>query len=106
MDLAPHGLDLADYLLGEDLTSLAAVTRRRVQPYTDPAADDGAALVGATASGTVVTAHVSYCLPEALPRRRLEIVGTPGQLVAEHTLGQVAGGSLTVVDASTAPPRP
>jgi predicted dehydrogenase len=58
-------------------------------------------LAGATDSGTVVSAHVSFCVPDALPRRRLELVGTRGQLVAENTLGQTAGGSLTFVDAAT-----
>ena len=101
IDLAPHGIDLAGTLLGEDLTTLTALTRRRVHAYADPAADDSAVLVGATASGTVVTAHVSFCLPDALPRRRLELVGTRGQLVAEDTLGQVAGGTLTFLDAAT-----
>lgn len=101
IDLAPHGLDLAGTLLGEDVVTLTAVTRRRVHPYADPAADDGAVLVGATATGTLFDAHVSFALPDALPRRRLEVVGTRGQLVAENTLGQVAGGSLTVLDAAT-----
>ncbi|MCD2189676.1 Gfo/Idh/MocA family protein [Actinomycetospora soli] len=101
IDLAPHGLDLAGTLLGEDVTSLTAVTRRRVHPYADPAADDGAVLVGATATGTLFSAHVSFALPDALPRRRLEVVGTRGQLVAEDTLGQVAGGALTFLDAAT-----
>ncbi|NYD36396.1 Gfo/Idh/MocA family oxidoreductase [Actinomycetospora corticicola] len=101
IDLAPHGLDLAGTLLGEDVVTLTAVTRRRVHPYADPAADDGAVLVGATASGTLFDAHVSFALPDALPRRRLELVGTRGQLVAENTLGQVAGGTLTFLDATT-----
>ncbi|WP_433799217.1 Gfo/Idh/MocA family protein [Actinomycetospora sp. CA-084318] len=101
IDLAPHGLDLAGTLLGEDVTSLTAVTRRRVHPYADPAADDGAVLVGATDTGTLFSAHVSFALPDTLPRRRLEVVGTRGQLVAEDTLGQVAGGSLTFLDATT-----
>ena len=101
IDLAPHGIDLVGTLLGEDLTSLTAVTRRRVHPYADPVADDGAVLVGATDSGTLVSAHVSFALPDALPRRRLEVVGTEGQFVATDTLGQVAGGTLTFVDAGT-----
>jgi 1,5-anhydro-D-fructose reductase (1,5-anhydro-D-mannitol-forming) len=106
IDLAPHGIDLVGALLGEDLTALTAVTRRRVHPYRDPAADDTAVLAGATDSGTVVSAHVSFCVPDALPRRRLELVGTRGQLVAENTLGQTAGGSLTVVDAATGAAEP
>ncbi|MDL5156313.1 Gfo/Idh/MocA family protein [Actinomycetospora termitidis] len=101
IDLAPHGIDLVGTLLGEDLATLQALTRRRVHDYVDPAADDGAVLVGATRSGTLVDAHVSFCLPDALPRRRLELVGTRGQLVAENTLGQVAGGTLTFLDAAT-----
>jgi 1,5-anhydro-D-fructose reductase (1,5-anhydro-D-mannitol-forming) len=101
IDLAPHGIDLVGALLGEDVTTLTAITRRRVHPYRDPAADDSAVLAGATDSGTVVSAHVSFCVPDALPRRRLELVGTLGQLVAENTLGQTAGGSLTFVDAAT-----
>ena len=48
MDLAPHGLDLADYLLGEPVEEIAALTQRRVQRY---AVDDGAVLIGRTASG-------------------------------------------------------
>jgi predicted dehydrogenase len=106
IDLAPHGIDLVGTLLGEDLTTLTAVTRRRIHPYADPAADDTAVLAGATDSGTVVTAHVSFAVPDALPRRRLELVGTRAQLVAENTLGQTAGGSLTLVDAVTGVAEP
>jgi 1,5-anhydro-D-fructose reductase (1,5-anhydro-D-mannitol-forming) len=106
IDLAPHGIDLVGALLGEDLTTLTAVTRRRVHPYRDPEADDSAVLAGATASGAVVAAHVSFALPDALPRRRLEIVGTRAQLVAENTLGQTAGGTLTLIDAATGAAEP
>src|SRR3712207_9070491 len=34
--------------------------------------------------------------PDALPRRRLEVVGTRGMAVAVDTMGQTAGGSLTL----------
>ena len=98
MDLAPHGLDLAGFLLDEPLTAVAAMTQARVQDY---AVDDGALVVGATASGALVQLHVAYNCPETLPRRRLEVVGTAGQIVAEDTMGQDPGGSLTFTDAAT-----
>lgn len=96
MDLAPHGLDLVDHLLGEPLVAVSAMVQRRVQDY---AVDDGALLIGRTASGVLAQLHVAYNCPEALPRRRLEVVGTRGQLVAERTMGQAPGGALWFTDA-------
>ncbi|MCW8085697.1 Gfo/Idh/MocA family protein [Sabulicella glaciei] len=96
MDLAPHGLDLVDHLLGEPLLTVAAMVQSRVQDY---AVDDGALLIGRTASGVLAQLHVAYNCPEALPRRRLEILGTKGQLTAERTMGQAPGGALWFTDA-------
>ena len=103
MDLAPHGLDLAGFLLGEPLAAVAAMTQSRVQDY---AVDDGAVLMGATASGALAQLHVAYNHPETLPRRRLEVVGTGGLMAAENTMGQDAGGSLTFTDAATGRTEP
>jgi predicted dehydrogenase len=96
MDLAPHGLDLVEYLLGEPVREIAALTQRRVQSY---AVDDGALLIGRTAGGVLVQMHVAYNCPDALPRRRLEVLGSTGQIVAENTMGQDAGGRVTHTDA-------
>jgi predicted dehydrogenase len=93
IDLAPHGLDLAGVLLGDDVVELAAVLQTRVQDYP---VDDGALLAGRTAGGALVDLHVSYNCPDALPRRRLEVVGTRGMAVAVDTMGQTAGGTLTL----------
>jgi predicted dehydrogenase len=93
IDLAPHGLDLAGVLLGDDVVELTAVLQTRVQDYL---VDDGALLTGRTAGGTLVDLHVSYNCPDALPRRRLEVIGTRGMAVAVDTMGQTAGGSLTL----------
>lgn len=98
MDLAPHGLDLAQFLLDDRLVDIAALTQQRVQPY---AVDDGAMLVARTGAGVLVSLHVAYNCPETLPRRRLEVLGTNGQAVAENTMGQDPGGSLVVTDATT-----
>jgi 1,5-anhydro-D-fructose reductase (1,5-anhydro-D-mannitol-forming) len=93
IDLAPHGLDLTGTLLGEDVTSLSALLQTRVHDY---GVDDGALLTGATDGGVLVSLHVAFNTPDALPRRRLEVVGTRGMAVAVDTMGQTAGGSLTL----------
>jgi predicted dehydrogenase len=103
MDLAPHGLDLIHFLVGEPLADVAALTQARVQDYS---VDDGAVLIGRTAGGVLAQMHVSYNCPEALPRRRLEVLGTRGQLVAENTMGQTPGGTLTFTDGATGESRP
>lgn len=98
IDLAPHGLDLVDFLLDEPIEEIAALTQSRAQDY---AVDDGALLIGRSGSGVLANLHVAYNCPDALPRRRLEVVGTAGQLTAIDTMGQVAGGSLTFTDGTS-----
>ena len=98
MDLAPHGLDLVDFLLEEPIADLAVLMQRRAHAY---AVDDGGLLIGRTASGVLASLHVAYNCPEALPRRRLEVLGTTGQITATDTMGQDAGGSLTFTDGRT-----
>ena len=95
IDLAPHGLDLIEFLLGEPLETVASVLQRRIHAY---AVDDGAMLVGQTRSGVLASLHVAYNCPDALPRRRLEVTGSGGMIVAENTMGQDAGGTLTLID--------
>ncbi|WP_432493450.1 Gfo/Idh/MocA family protein [Kineococcus auxinigenes] len=103
VDLAPHGLDLVGTLLGEDVEVATTHVQRRVHDY---AVDDGSVLVGSTASGVLVTIANSFNTVETLPRRRLEVVGTRGQLVATNTMGQTAGGTLELLDAATGEPSP
>ena len=103
IDLAPHGLDLVHALTGERVAELHALLQRRVQPYP---VDDGGVLIGRTAGGVLVSLHNSYNTPDALPRRRLEVVGTLGQITAENTMGQTAGGrGPRTAPAGRAPPR-
>jgi predicted dehydrogenase len=94
-DLAPHGLDLSGMILGETLVDVRAMGQRRVHRY---AVEDGALLTAQSESGVLVQMHVAYNCPEALPRRRLEVVGTRGQITATDTMGQTPGGTLTLVD--------
>ena len=90
IDLAPHGLDLLATLLGRDWGDLHALTQRAVHDYP---VDDGAVLVGPLGPA-LASLHVAYNCPDAVPRRRLEVVGTGGSLVATNTMGQTPGGAL------------
>ncbi|KAA2242335.1 Gfo/Idh/MocA family protein [Salinarimonas soli] len=103
MDLAPHGLDLASFLTDSSIEAVAALTQTRIQPY---AVDDGAVLIARLSGGPLLTLHVAYNHPETLPRRRLEIVGDQGLIVAENTMGQDPGGRVTLTDARTGSSRP
>ena len=103
IDLAPHGLDLADFLLGEPIVALTGLLQQCVQAYD---VDDGGMLAGRTASGVLISLHNSYNTRETLPRRRLELVGTRGQIVATDTMGQDPGGRVVWIDAETGEASP
>jgi predicted dehydrogenase len=98
VDLAPHGIDLVGVLLADDVEQLTVLTQRRVHDYP---VEDGAALAGRTTGGVLFSAHVSFNTADVLPRRRLEVVGTRAQLVAENTMGQTPGGTLTRIDVAS-----
>ena len=93
IDLAPHGLDLTQTLLGDRLTDVACLLQRKAFDYP---VDDGAVLIGRSAGGTLLTLSVGYNCPDAYPRRRLEVVGTRGRILAEDTMGQTPGGTVTL----------
>ncbi len=93
IDLALHGLDLVQFLLGEPVSQLHITLQQRIHAYM---VDDGGMLVGRTAAGVLVSSHVAYNNPENLPRRRLEVLGATGLLVATDTMGQTAGGTVTL----------
>ena len=97
IDLAPHGLDLVQVLLGEPLEEVTCLFQRRVHGYP---VDDGAALVGRFRSGALLLQNVAYNCPDHFPRRTLEVMGTRAMALTHNTMGQTPGGSLRFVDAA------
>jgi len=93
IDLAPHGLDLVQTLLDEPLTTVVALTQQRIHDYP---VDDGAVLIGQTASGVLFSQAVAYNCPDNFPRRSLEVIGDKGRALAVNTMGQTPGGSFTL----------
>ncbi|MCG5431789.1 Gfo/Idh/MocA family oxidoreductase [Mycobacterium sp. MYCO198283] len=93
IDLALHGLDLTQLLVGQPLQRLHIDVQQRLHSYP---VDDGGVLSGRTTTGVLVSSHVAYNCCEQLPRRRLEVLGESGLLTAVDTMGQTAGGTLTL----------
>lgn len=83
-NLAPHGLDLLEVVLGDEWASLMALTQRRVHAYS---VDDGAVLVGQLKSGALGVLQVAYNCPDTYPRRTLELIGTKARALASRTPG-------------------
>ena len=98
IDLAPHGLDLCQTLLGEPVEDVRCLLQRRV--HDDVPTDDGGVIVGRTAGGALLDLSVAYNCPETFPRRRLEVYGTRAMATAINTMGQTPGGTLTLTDAA------
>ncbi len=95
IDLAPHGVDLAQFLTGESLTEFACFFQRKIHNY---AVDDGATLIGKFADETLFSLNVAYNCPDEFPRRTLEIIGTKAMAIASNTMGQTAGGELILIE--------
>ena len=94
IDLAPHGIDLAQFLIGEKLTDFACFFQRKIHGY---AVDDGAVLIGKFANETLFSLNVAYNCADEYPRRTLEIIGTKAMATAKNTMGQTAGGELILI---------
>ena len=95
VDLAPHGIDLLQYLLDDPIGEIYCLKQRRVFDYS---VDDGAVVMCKTSKGCLLTLEVGYNCQEALPRRILEIRGTDGMLIATETMGQTSGGQLRLIN--------
>ena len=95
IDLAPHGIDLAQFLINQNLTDFACFFQRKIHDY---AVDDGAAAIGKFSDETLFSLNVAYNCPDEFPRRTLEIVGTKAMVIAANTMGQTAGGELILID--------
>ena len=95
IDLAPHGIDLAQYLTGSELIDFACFFQTKIHNYP---VDDGAAAIGRFADGALFSLNVAYNCPDEFPRRTLEVIGDKRMAMATNTMGQTPGGSLILID--------
>ncbi len=96
IDLAPHGLDLLEMVLEDQIIDISLYMQSQVQDYE---VDDGGVIMLRFTSGILGTLHLGYNRPDNLSRRKLEIIGTKAMLTATNTMGQEPGGTLTLTQA-------
>lgn len=89
-DLGVHCMDLLEWLLGP-AAALSCTTSHATHRY---AVEDTAIVVLDHDSRVRSVVDVSFAVPDAAARSRLEIYGTSGSLIAEHTIGQSGAGQL------------
>lgn len=89
-DLGAHCIDLLRMLLGE-VRSVCAFADTITFSYP---VDDIAALLLKFDSGAQGIVDVSFNVPDAAAHNILEVYGTKGGVIADHTIGQEPGGNM------------
>ncbi len=90
MDMGTHCLDLLEMFLGP-IRELAAFARTLTFNY---AVEDSATVLVRFQSGAQGVVDVNFNVPDEAAQNVLEVRGTKGAVLADHTIGQDAGGHM------------
>jgi len=93
MDMGTHIFDLMQYILGEKIVSITAMTGSLVQDYP---VEDSAVAICRFESGCQGIAESYFNARDESCPRRLEIYGTGGSILADGTIGQ-GGGTMSEI---------
>ncbi len=91
MDLGVHCLDLAEQLLGEEITEVKSFYATQTFDYE---VEDGAVIIFKTQSGVLGHIDVNFNVPDNASESKLEIYGDGGYVICNGTLGQEETGEL------------
>jgi len=94
IDMATHCFDLLEFLTGQRVRGVFAMTGNQVHSY---ASEDSATILLEFDSGLHATVDTFFCIPDEASRNRLEIYGSRGAILAEGTIGQSSDGTLSVL---------
>lgn len=94
IDMATHCFSLLEFLTGDRIVGIFAMTTNQVHGYRS---EDSATAVIQFASGCHASVDSFFCVRDESSLNRLEIYGDAGSLLAEGTIGQGVGGTLVGV---------
>lgn len=106
MDMATHCFSLLEFLTGDRITGVFAMTSSQVHDY---ASEDSATTLLVFSGGCHATVDSFFCVRDESSANRLEVYGDEGSILAQGTIGQSPGGTVemtsvknTVYDSSQA----
>jgi predicted dehydrogenase len=91
IDLASHLYDLLEMFAGP-IHRVATLTGHQLHDY---ASEDSATTILEFSNGAQGTVDTFFNIPDPAVRNRLEVYGSGGAIIAEGTIGQDAGGTLS-----------
>lgn len=92
MDLGVHCLELAEYVLGEEIVDVKAFYNTQTFKYE---VEDSAVIVFKTKSGVLGHVDVNFNIPDAASASKMEIYGTEGYIICNDTLAQDEVGTMS-----------
>ena len=91
MDLGVHCIELLEYLLGDEIVEVKAMTANRAFSYE---VEDTGVIIYRTKGGTHGSVEASFAVPDAASESQVEIFGTGGYIKALGTMSQEESGRL------------
>lgn len=92
MDLGVHCAELIEYVLGDEIKMVKALTATNSFKYP---VEDSATVIFETESGVLGGIDANFNIPDAASCSRLEIFGEAGYIICDGTLAQTEGGKMT-----------
>lgn len=92
IDLGVHCLELAEYILKDEIIDVKAYYATRTFNYE---VDDSAVILFKTNQGVIGHIDVNFNVPDAASISKLEVYGTKGYAICNNTLSQEETGKLS-----------
>ena len=94
MDMGVHCIDLLQYIIGDKVTAVSALTGTKTFKYE---IEDSATALLLFKNGAYATVDSNFNIPDNAAECRLEIYGTKGSILASGTISQVEGGNFRLL---------
>ncbi|MEG0987001.1 MAG: Gfo/Idh/MocA family oxidoreductase [Clostridia bacterium] len=94
MDMAVHVIDLMEFITGMRVTRVASMNETITFSYD---VEDTSTVLMRMENGAQFVVQTNFNIPDEASKWRLEVFGTKGRLLGDTMIGQVDGGTLSLL---------